>query len=155
MIFVDAIGFGHLAMRPEEHRAACPDRSVIEAYMDLAAAFDHHDGRHTALLMHHPLITAGPHGGHYTWKQHIFPLTDVKSWMWLPLPIIGSIYPVSRQLGVSGTDASNPWYARTVSGVYRASRPLVPTLMGVGGKNKLSGPSPNVRIPGSPKMPRC
>ncbi|MEE8312122.1 MAG: hypothetical protein V3R77_07680 [Candidatus Binatia bacterium] len=132
LVFIDVIGFGHLATHPDVHRQHCPDRDLTEAYLDLAAEFDHPDGRHMALVMHHPLITAGPHGGHYTWKQHIFPLTDFVSWLWLPLPVIGSVYPISRQLGVSGTDASNPWYARTVSAVYRASRPLVPSLY-VGG----------------------
>jgi len=26
---------------------------------------------------HHPLRSYGQHGGYYTWKQHIFPLTDL------------------------------------------------------------------------------
>jgi len=26
---------------------------------------------------HHPLRSYGPHGGYYTWKQHIFPFTDL------------------------------------------------------------------------------
>ena len=52
--------------------------------------FDHPDGRHVGFAQHHPLITAGPHGGHYTWKQHVFPLMDFWPNAWIPLPIIGS-----------------------------------------------------------------
>ncbi|MGB2908583.1 MAG: metallophosphoesterase family protein [Candidatus Aminicenantaceae bacterium] len=52
--------------------------------------------RHVVVVGHHPLDTHGIHGGFYDWKDHLFPLRVVKSWMWLPLPIIGSLYPLLR-----------------------------------------------------------
>jgi hypothetical protein len=131
-VFIDPIGFGHLIDHPLQHQALCPKRSVLEAYLDLAAEFDHPDGRHVVLALHHPLITAGPHGGHYTWKQHLFPLTDFWPWAWIPLPVIGSVYPISRQLGVTGTDTTHEGYGRSIAAIYRAARPLVPALF-VGG----------------------
>ena len=131
-VLIDPIGFGHLADHHEEHVAACKDRDVVEAFLDLADEFDHPDGRHVALALHHPLITAGSHGGHYGWKQHLFPLTDFWPRAWVPLPIIGSVYPLSRQLGVTRTDATHESYARYIQSIYRASRPLVPLLY-VGG----------------------
>jgi Calcineurin-like phosphoesterase len=63
---------------------------------------------------HHPLVSGGTHGGHFTLRQHIFPLTDFAGWLWLPLPVIGSAYPVSRMLGISNQDLS--------SGAYQAMR---------------------------------
>jgi hypothetical protein len=131
-VLIDPIGFGHLADHHAEHVTACPNRTVVEAFYDLAAEFDEPEGKHIALALHHPLITAGPHGGHFGWKQHLFPLTDFWPWAWLPLPVIGSAYPLSRQLGVTGTDATSESYARYVQSIYRASRPLVPLLY-VGG----------------------
>lgn len=131
-VFMDPIGYGHLRDLPEEHRQHCPDRTFYEAYLDLAAEFDHPEGRHVVLALHHPLITAGPHGGHFTWKQHLFPLTDFWSWAWIPLPVIGSAYPLSRQLGVTGTDATSRVYRSSIARIYRATRPLVPTVF-VGG----------------------
>jgi len=132
LVFLDPIGFGHLRDFPEEHQQHCPDRLFEEAYLDLASEFDHPEGRHVVLIMHHPLITAGPHGGHFTWKQHIFPLTDFWPWAWIPLPVIGSIYPLSRQFGVTGTDATSRVYQRSNARIYRATRPQVP-LAFVGG----------------------
>lgn len=132
LVLIDPIGFGHLADHHEEHVTECPDRSLTEAFLDLAAEIDHPEGRHLALALHHPLITAGPHGGHFGWKQHLFPLTDFWSWAWVPMPVLGSVYPLSRQLGVTGTDATSESYARYIQSVYRASRPLVP-LIYVGG----------------------
>lgn len=132
LVLIDPIGFRHLMEHPAQHQSACSQRSVLEAYLDLGTELDHPDGRHVALAMHHPIITAGPHGGHYTWKQHLFPLTDFWGWAWIPLPVVGSLYPISRQLGVSGTDTSSAVYGRMVSSVLRASRPLVPSLF-IGG----------------------
>jgi hypothetical protein len=39
--------------------------------------------------------------------DHLFPLTNLKSWAWLPLPFIGSIYPLVRGNGLSVQDIPN------------------------------------------------
>jgi hypothetical protein len=54
------------------------------------------ESRHIVLITHHPLASRGAHGGFYNWKDHLFPLTNIKNWMWIPLPIIGSLYPFLR-----------------------------------------------------------
>ncbi len=136
-VFVDEAAFEHLHDHPEEHTRFCPHSNTIEAYLDLAAEFDDPGRRHVALAMHHPLVTAGPHGGHFTWKQHLFPLTDFWSWAWLPLPIVGSAYPLSRQMGVSQTDLSNERYDRVIRAVFRAARPVVPGLFVAGHEHSL------------------
>ncbi len=45
---------------------------------------------------HHPLATHGPHGGFFDWRAHVFPLTHLAPWLWVPLPGVGSIYPLVR-----------------------------------------------------------
>lgn len=46
----------------------------------------------TVLVMgHHPLISDGHHGGYFSFKENVFPLTQLKSWAYLPLPLIGSL----------------------------------------------------------------
>jgi hypothetical protein len=137
VVFFDPIGLEHLFDHPEEHKQRCPDRTLHEAFLDLAAEFDHPEGRHVMMALHHPLITAGPHGGHFTWRQHIFPLTDFWPWAWLPLPVIGSIYPISRQLGVTSTDLSNEVYGRVITTIYRATRPRVPAIFAAGHEHSL------------------
>jgi len=137
IVFFDPIGLGHLFDHPEEHKQHCPNRTASEAFLDLAAEFDHPEGRNVLMALHHPLITAGPHGGHFTLRQHIFPLTDFWSWAWLPLPVIGSVYPISRQLGITGTDRSNVVYERVITTIYRATRPLVPAVFIAGHEHSL------------------
>jgi hypothetical protein len=131
-VFIDPIGFGHAIAFPERHAEVCPYDTALDAFLALGREFDRPEGRHMVLALHHPLVTAGPHGGHFTAKQHLFPLTDFVPWLYIPLPIIGSIYPLSRQAGVTGTDATSDAYSGYISGIYRATRPRVPILFAGG-----------------------
>jgi len=69
-------------------------------------------GRRVIVVGHHPLRSGGEHGGFFDWKDHIFPLRHVASWLWLPLPLIGSAYPLSRNLGINSQDMSSSAYKR-------------------------------------------
>lgn len=51
------------------------------------------------IAAHHPFITYGIHGGVTTFKDHVFPLTVINKALYIPLPIIGSIYPLARKSG--------------------------------------------------------
>jgi hypothetical protein len=137
LVFIDLIGFEHAVDHPEVHREACSGRTPLESYYDLAAEFRDTGGAHVGLAMHYPLLTVGPHGGHYTWKQHLFPLTDFWSWAWVPLPLIGSAYPISRQLGVTGTDVVSQEYLRDIQGVFRAASLEQPTFFVAGHEHSL------------------
>ncbi|MEO8768680.1 MAG: metallophosphoesterase [Ferruginibacter sp.] len=46
---------------------------------------------------HHPLYSGGAHGGHFPVKDHIFPLTEINKNLWIPLPVLGSLYTVLRK----------------------------------------------------------
>ncbi len=86
----------------------CKDeRSVLNALKDIIGQYP---DKLIVLAMHHPLYTHGEHGGYYTLKQHIFPLTDIKPGLWIPLPAIGSIYPLGRTLFGNVQDTRNPKY---------------------------------------------
>lgn len=90
---------------------------VLSAISDLVAL---NPGKLVVFAAHHPLRSYGIHGGYYTIKQHIFPLTDAKRSLYLPLPVIGSIYPLVR--GVFGTreDLPHPLYRKLVKGIEEA-----------------------------------
>lgn len=59
---------------------------------------------------HHPVITYGDHGGVFTWKDHLFPLIDLKPNLYIPLPVIGSLYPLYRKLIGHPQDLKHPVY---------------------------------------------
>jgi len=63
-------------------------------------------GKTTILALHNPMFTYGSHGGHFSFKEHLFP-THVS----LPLPILGTLANVLRRTsGASNTDQSNKMY---------------------------------------------
>ncbi|NLR62094.1 BamA/TamA family outer membrane protein [Chitinophaga polysaccharea] len=77
---------------------------------------------------HHPFRSYGIHGGYYTLKQHIFPLTDLKPSLYIPLPVIGSIYPFARGVLGSLEDIPNPRYQQMIKGVEEALKPHGPVV---------------------------
>lgn len=69
------------------------------------------------LASHHPFQSYGHHGGYYTLKDHIFPLTAINSSLYIPLPLVGSLYPLLRKTFVSPEDMLHPLYKNMVSDI--------------------------------------
>lgn len=67
--------------------------------------------RKVIVAAHHPLESHGEHGGFFDWRDHLFPLRKMVSWLWIPLPGIGSLYPISRMMGISDQDFSGSRYS--------------------------------------------
>ncbi|HUR30944.1 MAG TPA: metallophosphoesterase [Saprospiraceae bacterium] len=62
------------------------------------------------VAMHHPLYTQGTHGGHFSIKNHLFPLTGLVKWFYLPLPVLGSLYVYLRSGIGHPEDLKSPRY---------------------------------------------
>jgi hypothetical protein len=73
------------------------------------------------LASHHPFKSNGIHGGYYGLKQHIFPFTDLNHKLYIPLPIIGSIYPISRGIFGSQQDLPHPNYQNMIRQIKSAT----------------------------------
>ena len=69
------------------------------------------------LASHHPFKSNSVHGGFFTLKQHIFPFTEMWHNLYIPLPGIGSIYPIARSVFGSPQDLSHPNYANMINQV--------------------------------------
>ena len=69
------------------------------------------------LASHHPFKSNSVHGGNFQLKQHIFPFTDINPKLWIPLPIIGSIYPIARSVFGTPQDLSHPNYQNMINQV--------------------------------------
>jgi len=82
---------------------------------------------------HHPFESNGMHGGYYTIKQHIFPLTDIRKNLYIPLPIIGSIYPILRSVFGTPQDTKHPNYANMIDQVSDAVKSSSPNVVFVSG----------------------
>lgn len=86
----------------------------VQSKDDLIRAFHslihEHRDKQILVAMHHPLHTQGHHGGYFTFRDHFFPLTKVVKWLWVPLPVLGSIYPWYRSVIGHPQDIRNPRY---------------------------------------------
>lgn len=91
--------------RPMHPDGTCPEGSEEAVLAALRSMLADADGRRVIVIGHHPVLSGGPHGGFFGWDQHLFPLRDVRDWLWVPVPVLGSIYPLARRYGVSQEDA--------------------------------------------------
>lgn len=66
--------------------------------------------KNIVIAMHHPMYTYGSHGGGYSVKQHLFPLTDINKKLYVPLPGIGSLGAFYRSFIGSKQDVAHPEY---------------------------------------------
>ncbi len=79
-----------------------------------------YDNRDKTIILasHHPMRTYGTHGGYYSIKQHIFPLTEKWKNLYLPLPFVGSLYPILRSTVLqTPEDKPHPLYTDLVDEV--------------------------------------
>ncbi len=81
---------------------------------DVLAKFDElrYKNRNKIIMLasHHPFQSYGVHGGRYSWKDHLFPLTNLNKNLYLPMPVIGSLYPFLRNTFLNPEDLKHPLY---------------------------------------------
>jgi Omp85 superfamily domain/Calcineurin-like phosphoesterase len=85
--------FPHDKTNPDANCECDSKKEIIEK---LEALF--YKNRHKQILLasHHPFQSNGVHGGHFVLKDHLFPLTAASPNLYIPLPVIGSLYPLLR-----------------------------------------------------------
>jgi calcineurin-like phosphoesterase family protein len=110
LIAMDSQWWLHNDVKPYGDTSPCPTRTYDEVEDSLDGALRDKGERHAIVLSHHPMRSGGIHGGSFTVMDHIFPLRNVKPWLWVPLPLIGSIYPYARQMGISNQDVNGRKY---------------------------------------------
>ena len=115
LIFLDSQWWLQKKGRPDPEDCNCNPYEERDIINSIDSLLKKSKNKFTIISAHHPLRTHGPHGGHFTWKEHIFPLTELCSVLWLPLPVIGSSYPISRNLGISNQDVSSSVYENYIT----------------------------------------
>src|SRR5699024_12514413 len=89
---------------------ACKQNSRTAVINKTAELVEQHEDKRILLSFHHSLHSNGNHGGSFSIKDHLFPLTNLVDNLYLPLPIIGSAYPFYRKLNAPGQDLNNDHY---------------------------------------------
>ncbi len=96
--------------RPFGLNGACGADSNDDVFAALEEIIARNKDKHIMVFAHHPLFSDGIHGGYFTLADHIFPLSIVVKYAFLPLPVIGSIYPFARKYGGVSQDIPHPLY---------------------------------------------
>ena len=127
LVLLDTQWWLHESAKPVDPTSTCPTDSEAEVLGALRDAMRGASGRHVFVVGHHPPASGGPHGGYFPLVDHLFPLREFRKWLWLPLPIIGSAYPLARQNGISPQDLSSGAYRHmrdSLESVFRDTPPL-------------------------------
>ncbi|MBT8221267.1 MAG: metallophosphoesterase [Bacteroidia bacterium] len=93
----------------------CDVKSRGDLLESVEEIFTDHKNDEIVVFMHHPIKSNGLHGGNFNLAHHIFPLHEKN--FWFPLPVIGSIYPIFRQLTGSKQDITNVKNQELVYGI--------------------------------------
>ena len=76
-----------------------------------------HKNDRVVLLMHHPFYSNGNHGAKFSLAQHLLPLNELG--VPLPLPVVGSIYPIFRSVTGSKQDIPHVKNQQLLNGLLR------------------------------------
>lgn len=95
----------------------CGFKTPDQFYSELEDILNRNSKKLIILAGHHTLKSYGIHGGYFRLKQFIFPFTEMKPNLWIPLPVIGTLYPIVR--GIFGTpeDLHYPAYANMINNI--------------------------------------
>jgi len=118
LVTLDSQWWLHLKDKPEE-ASDCEYKSEEEVLAALGYIFEENQDKIILVAMHHPLRAYGPHSGGYNWKDHLFPLTAASPNLYIPLPLIGSIYPLYRSWFGDIQDLPHPKYEAMIQALDR------------------------------------
>ena len=137
VVVLDTQWWLHDGPKPVDASSSCAAHTPGAVTAALRAWLRADTTRPTIVVGHHPLLTGGAHGGYFAWTDHLFPLTNVKPWLWLPLPFLGSAYPVARNLGFSKQDLSSGRYGVLRDSLAAALAARPPLLYAAGHEHNL------------------
>ena len=95
----------------------CPYKTKAEVLTALDDILSRNSQKLVLLAFHHTFRSYSPHGGYFTLKEHIFPFTDINPNLYIPLPIIGSIYPLTRAVFGTAQDIKHPFYQSMINDI--------------------------------------
>lgn len=94
------------------------DEEILQAFENIRKEILSAGSREVVIVAHHPIYSHGPHGAFFTWQDHFFPLTNVWRSAYLPLPVLGSLYVVTRRFIVrSSQDQFSSLYSSFIAGI--------------------------------------
>ena len=121
VVLIDSQWFLYLHDKPGPG-SNCSSKTLDEFGVELGEIAASHPNQMLIIATHHALYSYGPHGGDYTWREHIFPFTAINPNLYIPLPILGSVYPLARGVFGSVQDIPHPLYKTMINTIEAVMR---------------------------------
>jgi hypothetical protein len=115
LIILDTQWWLHPWNKPKDEASTCDAKTEADILIQLNDMLERNAHKRVVIAAHHPLLTYGEHGGYFTFKDHVFPLTNLQKNLYLPMPVVGSIYPLYRKIFGDIQDVSHPQYKGMVA----------------------------------------
>lgn len=109
LIIIDTQWILHAYDKPGEG-SDCYTKDPATLMTMVDDAFFRNRGKRVIVAGHHPVISYGDHGGVFSFQDHVFPFVDLERHLYIPLPIIGSLYPFYRSVIGHPQDIKHPNY---------------------------------------------
>ncbi|HEY0979076.1 MAG TPA: metallophosphoesterase, partial [Flavobacteriales bacterium] len=137
VVIIDTQWWLHKYRKPEGERDGCDVATDAEFLNAIGEVLKDNRGKHIILAGHHPLHTYGEHGGFFPLRDHLFPLRNLDSRLWVPLPGVGSLYPMYRSLIGNIQDVANPRYQALHEGLEKLLKRYPGTVYAAGHEHTL------------------
>jgi hypothetical protein len=109
LLVIDTQWILHAYDKPgEESECFAKDPAAFMIMLDDAMVRNR--GKRVVIVGHHPAISYGDHGGIFSFQDHVFPLVDLHRNLYIPMPVIGSLYPFYRNVFGHSQDIKHPNY---------------------------------------------
>lgn len=116
LVILDTQWFIHQWEKPGEE-GNCDGKTPADVLTLLNDILHRNYNKRVIVAAHHPLITYGNHGGYFSLKDHIFPLLPANKNLYIPMPVIGSLYPGYRKFFGHIQDNTHPLLKELTSGI--------------------------------------
>jgi hypothetical protein len=110
LIIIDTQWWLHAYDKPHGEKDSCSINNELDFISELTSVIQNNRDKKIIVTGHHPMFSNGNHGGYFTPKDHLFPLTSLSPKLYIPLPVIGSAYPFYRKRIGNIQDINNPRY---------------------------------------------
>jgi hypothetical protein len=128
LIALDTEWWLHRHEKPYGESSPCSSKTKEELTQNLKSVLEAHKNENVIVAAHHPLFSDGAHGGYFPAKSHLFPLIGLKKNLYIPFPVIGSLYPLYRKFVGSVQDIPHPRY-REMKTAYLSAFSTYPNLV--------------------------
>lgn len=115
-VFLDSQWWMHDWQLEENMNEDCRIQSRAELLNSLRIELKKYSSQNITICLHHPIKSNGHHAGRYSLLEHLFPFGKYN--VWLPLPVVGSIFPLSKKINPSNQDINHPQNKRLMEGIH-------------------------------------